>query len=454
MQRGNRQQRSERGPYWALLAVFLITCGGGEAHRRVGSEIEIQPADRSAQSAAVSDSAGETEGPGPGVRPISPEEARIAIEEAARALDAGNLEQARRWLEPMLDHPEYAAVAEYNLGVLSQLAGQGFEADRHYQRALDAEETLAPALTALLRLRLSQGDVDGAELAFQRALRTSGNALGIQAIGLFLPLHRGEYERTIQLAREILLAQEGNIDAHLALALAYHHLHQSELARFVLDTALEREPERVDLWLAVAMIQMEEGNHAAAITSYRRVLDLDRRSVEAHNNLGVLLHRARNEEEAVEHLRRAIALKPDFLEAYLNLSNSLKAMGDLEGAERAIREALRIDPAFWKAYFNLGLLYLDTDFPRMSVIERLEAAVEAFTRYRTGMGPALAQDDRVEEYIDEALARIDAERQLARFGPAGASDEEFEEEQIEPEELEDLTGDQTDQPLEEEWEQY
>ena len=55
-----------------------------------------------------------------------------------------------------------------------------------------------------------------------------------------------------------------------------------------------------------------------------------------------------------------------------------------------------------------------TEFPGMTRIERLEAAVDHLNRYRGQMRSQLPRDDPTEAYINEALAALEAERSLGQ----------------------------------------
>ena len=434
-----------------LLAItVLAACGGGSQNTRE-PEIQITPVEQTASTTTPD--------------PVTRQPVRPAVDpgqtfaSAVRAAESGRATTARTQFESLLGEPEYEARAAYNLGVLAQSEGAVGEAIRYYDRSLDADPSLGNALTALIRLKISEGDIDGANLAYQRALSRSENAPSIRASGLLLNLTRGNYEAVIREARAILIQDESNIDAHYALAEAYYGLGQSELARLVLDEAIRREPDRADLYLLQARIQMAQDSDVAAIQSLRTAIDVDPNFVEAHNNLGVLLHRARNDREAINHLTVAIELRPDFAEAYVNLSNAYKGDGQLVESEQTIRRALEVRPSFAQAYFSLGLLYLDTEFPGMTRVERLEAAIENLNRYRNEMRSALPRDDPAAEYITEALAALEAERQLELSpGPDNSAlddedfdDEEFEDDGFDDEEFED-DGFGDEEWEDEEWE--
>lgn len=429
-----------------LLAIAVIVSCGSSSHTTPAPEIQITPVETTASPATAEPT---TQRPNrPAVDPAQ------TFSSAVRAAESGRATTARTQFESLLGDPEYEARAAYNLGVLAQSEGAISEAIRYYDRALDTDPALGNALTALIRLKIGEGDVDGANLAYQRALSRSENAPSVRASGLLLNLARGNYEAVIREARAILIQDESNIDAHYALAEAYHGLGQAELARLVLDEAIRRQPDRADLYLLQARIQMAQDSDVAAIQSLRDAIDVDPNFVEAHNNLGVLLHRARNEQEAINHLSLVIELRPDFAEAYVNLSNAYKGNGQLVESEQSIRRALEVRPAFAQAYFSLGLLYLDTEFPGMTRVERLEAAVENLNRYRNEMRSALPRDDPAAEYITEALAALEAERQLEVSGgqdDGGVGEDEFEDDEFEEDEFED-DGFEDEEWEDEEWE--
>jgi Tfp pilus assembly protein PilF len=436
----------------AALAAVLGACGGSG---------QQQTSDPVASTPTVA-----TPTPAPTQTPTAPAPTGPVsgdpdgdLDDAAADIVDGNYDSARRTLQGLLGLPDYAARGHYNLGVIAQSEGDGAGATRAYEDALRADPTFGPALTALIRMELSEGDMDGAQLVYQRALAQSQNAPGIRAAGLLIQLQVGNHEGVVREARAILIQEESNIDAHYALAMAYFRLGQAELAKLVLDEAVARAPARADLWLLRSNIQISQDAEVGAIQSLRRALDADPNFVEAHNNLGVLLHRARNEVEAIRHLRRAVELRPDFAEAYLNLSNALKADGQLEEAERVARRALAADRDLAQAYLTLGLLYLDTDFPGKTRLERLQAAVDHLNRYRDQMRASLPRGDQSEAYLNEALAALEAERALGErggdpFGDSsggGSEGETFEEETFEEETFEEETF-EDEEWGEEEWE--
>jgi predicted O-linked N-acetylglucosamine transferase (SPINDLY family) len=132
----------------------------------------------------------------------------------------------------------------------------------------------------------------------------------------------------------------------------------------------DRQPSG-DFFLAQGNAHLAENNPAAAISAYRRALELNPRLVEAYYNCGVAFHKQGQLEQAVQAYNRAIHQRPDLAEAHFNLAHALSDLNRMAEAETAYRTVLRLQPQNAAAAYNLGLLYKQTS--------RYTDAVEAFT---------------------------------------------------------------------------
>lgn len=123
----------------------------------------------------------------------------------------------------------------------------------------------------------------------------------------------------------------------------------------------ECQASGVELLLAKARKQAEQGQWPEAVATYEELLKIDEAQAEAHHELGVaLLHlRARRtrDMDAAVHYRRAIELRPDrsaFYETlgdhYLRLGYGLHALGALMGG----LEVAKTDAERYPLYMLLG----------------------------------------------------------------------------------------------------
>jgi tetratricopeptide (TPR) repeat protein len=102
------------------------------------------------------------------------------------------------------------------------------------------------------------------------------------------------------------------------------------------------------------------GQARESVPLYRRALQIDPRSAEAHNNLGNAFLELAQPVEAVACYRRARELIPDNAEILCNLANALRQLGQLQEAIACTQRAIALDPRLSMAHNNLGLLLAGT----------------------------------------------------------------------------------------------
>ena len=96
-------------------------------------------------------------------------------------------------------------------------------------------------------------------------------------------------------------------------------------------------------------------NAEAAISGYRRALELDPYLVPALINLANLHYSRDDVVEAQALYERAIALEPDVFEAHFNLGNIFHDLARYIEAQACYREALRLNPTYAEAHFYLAV---------------------------------------------------------------------------------------------------
>lgn len=110
-----------------------------------------------------------------------------------------------------------------------------------------------------------------------------------------------------------------------------------------------------ELYELACEIEMSSPQQARDV--YGRLLERDPDHVDAHVNLGRLLHEDGAPAAAEEHYRRALEVDPDHDTAAFNLGVALEDLGRLREAMDAYQHALELDPGNADAHFNLAGLY-------------------------------------------------------------------------------------------------
>jgi len=120
--------------------------------------------------------------------------------------------------------------------------------------------------------------------------------------------------------------------------------------------------------------ELEAHDSREALEAYRRAVDLDPRHVDAHVNVGRILHEAGDVHEAEAHYRAALALEPEDATAAYNLGVLLEDVGRRTEATRAYLQAIQADPEYADAHYNLAHLSEE--------MGRAQAAVKHFQIYK------------------------------------------------------------------------
>jgi tetratricopeptide (TPR) repeat protein len=116
-----------------------------------------------------------------------------------------------------------------------------------------------------------------------------------------------------------------------------------------LVSAAPGDPDRL---FTLGLAESEQ-DVAAAITTFRRVLQLEPKHTLARYNLALVLKRADRLPEAIEALQRALEVEPR-PEALYTLGVIYWQQGDTERAARALRDAVAADARYADAHYTLG----------------------------------------------------------------------------------------------------
>jgi Flp pilus assembly protein TadD len=120
------------------------------------------------------------------------------------------------------------------------------------------------------------------------------------------------------------------------------------------EVEIEKHPADSALHDDAALLYLELGRHGPAIAHFRTSVALNRRSAQAHYNLGTGLTMARRLDEAAAAFREALRLDPDYANAHNNLGNVLLAEGKSDDAIQEFREVVRLQPDSEAARKNLA----------------------------------------------------------------------------------------------------
>jgi len=119
--------------------------------------------------------------------------------------------------------------------------------------------------------------------------------------------------------------------------------YESALGYF--ETAVNKNPQRVEAWIQVGFCRVKQGRNKEAVKAFEQALRLVPDSYEALNKLGDAHYFGGSYHKALEAYKRAVVLRPDLAEGHYNLAVTFLEVGDYASAQGHARALERLDPS-------------------------------------------------------------------------------------------------------------
>jgi Flp pilus assembly protein TadD len=203
--------------------------------------------------------------------------------------------------------------------------------------------THSPALSNLGLCLLGEGNFEGAELEFRKALALdSSNAEAWNNLGTLL-LGQKRPEEARDAFHQAIALDPRRSTPHRNVAKAYHELGELGRAEFHLRRAIELAPRRPAAYSALGFLLADQGRTGEAERWLREGLAM-RETPDTHNNLAWLLLETGRTKEGLLHARQAVRLRPKFAAAWDTLGVALARAGQPDEAREAFERALTLNP--------------------------------------------------------------------------------------------------------------
>jgi tetratricopeptide (TPR) repeat protein len=329
-------------------------------------------------------------------RALSPNTVEHTMNLAAMYETTNQWSQAANVLEAAEQKVGSSPQLSFRLGRAREHQEQWNDALRQYQKALAADSTYVPALTALGSLYL----LDKSKTAL--AVETLSRAVALQPtpkarIGLGRALMRSgkaaeavphleaaaqsdpSIETKLELARayvaadqidkaeplfaDVDVAIEAKGEDFLGLANSYAKLKKYDEARAAANKALEKDPQLSEAYYRLGVIDLLTKSYDAAIVNFNKKLEIDPKSAATHMNLGVAYQSLGKREEALNAYREATRQAPNAAQPWAQLGMALSSTPSatpavLAEAQAAYQKALSLDPQNAAAKRGMGFTYL------------------------------------------------------------------------------------------------
>ena len=133
----------------------------------------------------------------------------------------------------------------------------------------------------------------------------------------------------------------------------------SALAETALRRAAELEPKSAEIWNNLGLVALARGRDNEAFKAFDKAVSLDDNFIDARLNKAAVLLDCGDYARALPELESAARVRPDDPDVLVALGVARRGMGKTEEARRAYEGALAVAPEFPAAHFNLGILYMD-----------------------------------------------------------------------------------------------
>ena len=263
----------------------------------------------------------------------SPQSATLQLQQAAKQISAGNLDQADQELQSILrsDPREYRALDL--LGVIRVLQHQEAKAEDLFEQAIRRKPDFAPAHAHLGLLYLQLARTEDATRELKETLhldpkRTDATGALVQIL-----------QKQAQTASE-----SGNWNETLRL----------------LGDARKYAPEDPDVQYAFGMVALHLGLHEDAVDAFRRTLELRKHDALAVYNLGRAFMELSKFDDARGEFAAYVKMRPYDPSGYCALGMTLAALERSSEAREQFERSIALAPSQTESYYRLGLLDLES----------------------------------------------------------------------------------------------
>ncbi|MFO7730978.1 MAG: tetratricopeptide repeat protein [Spirochaetia bacterium] len=225
--------------------------------------------------------------------------------------------------------------------------GKFDQAKRVMESLRDQGRLEAPGFALLGLVYINTGELDDAEGAIELASRLDPQEYLVRLARAHLHLHREEYRRGEQLFSELQedYPRRSEVLSGLAGTLAGQsleliHNQEFEAAAELTERAVGLQPDNPRLLSHRIAVLRRTDRREELEQAYRRLLELQPGSGDAHAGLGVLLHEQGEREAARAYLKQAVHFDTVDPEPFLILGRRAAAEGDTNEAQGLLQEAV------------------------------------------------------------------------------------------------------------------
>jgi tetratricopeptide (TPR) repeat protein len=280
--------------------------------------------------------------------------ASTTANKANQALEEGHPAAAIENYRAALKLDPNNAKTYFNLALAQIRLNQMDEAISSLEKALVLDPHFSAAANQLGMLLATKGRFEEAGSRLTGAIKNDPQCAECQTNLAVLYGMKGETQRAETLLRQVIENNPKYGEAHLNLALILAARSKTDEARTEFNTVLAAEPGNVKALRGLGMLQTRAKDPAAADT-FRRVVDLEPRSADAHVNLGIALADLGKQDAALNEFSEAVRLAPNLAITHYNKGRMLTDLHRTEEARAELKIACESSPTLPDACLRFGM---------------------------------------------------------------------------------------------------
>jgi len=275
----------------------------------------------------------------------------------ARAMVAkGDLEAARLQLQEAIKiRPDFLGAREL-LGRIQLVRGDYGSALKGSEEILGMDRTNLQGHLIRASALLSMNDKDKAHQELDYITKTYPSSVEARYQVGFLAYQEHDYKKAEQIFGELYKSNPGNGRALAGLTETLSSQKRMPEAIAIVKSALAREPQRRELNLFLANLDLRSERYDDAIAIYKSVLEKEPRSVQILLWLGQAQEFKGDTNGAIDSFRRCSQQAPNDTNCLILLSLAMEATGKREQAKPIYEQILKIHPDEPIALNNLAFI--------------------------------------------------------------------------------------------------
>lgn len=186
----------------------------------------------------------------------------------------------------------------------------------------------------------------------------------------------GYPEQALPYLEAVLQQQPDNVRTLVLVAQVHREAGRIDKAFALLEEALRLQPASAEAWNEMGGVAMARQDYGVALEHFEQAIAAKDGLVYALLNAGQAADKLGRQSLAEQFFRRALEIEPKSPEGHQGLGLALAKNGKITDGEKHLLEAVQLRPSLSAAWNNLGVLYLQRGNPQKA-IDALERGISA-----------------------------------------------------------------------------